>query len=300
MNEYKQSTITFHRNFLNPEHVSEFLFCSICHEIFNNPLRLDCGHTFCFNCLNTLRKNSNFCPICNQNIIDSLISRDLLAFNIINDLEVFCNNENLGCPWKGKLSDIFNHLNVCNKNINYLNDNNNDNNKEINNENNNDNVNNNVNDKNDNKDNINNKINNDNNNENNEININKENNDNNNKKIQINENKNEEEKNLNLNLNNNNNENENNEKKIVSISKLNSKNKKSQLSKEKLDKLENNILTNKIKEELLTENSKQFLNTLQPLNDENNNQTKIENNIENNNNNEIKQNKENSNNLKQN
>ena len=120
MEEFKQSTILFQRNFLNAERVSEFLFCSICNEIFNNPMRLDCSHTFCYNCLKTLRKNSNKCPICNKKIIDSLISRDLLAFNIINDLEVFCNNENFGCPWKGKLSDIQNHLKVCNKNINLL------------------------------------------------------------------------------------------------------------------------------------------------------------------------------------
>lgn len=35
------------RYFLNPESVSIHLFCSICQEVFNNPQRAPCGHSFC-------------------------------------------------------------------------------------------------------------------------------------------------------------------------------------------------------------------------------------------------------------
>jgi len=252
MKEYKQSTILFQRNFLNPERVSEFLFCSICNEIFNNPLRLDCCHTFCYNCLKTLRKNSNKCPICNKKIIDSLISRDLLAFNIINDLEVFCNNENIGCPWKGKLSEIENHLKVCNKNINLLIESN-----EKKNQNKNDNI-----------------IENNNNNNNIENNIN------------INEKKENK-----INNNDNNNTNEDEPKIIKILTKINKTSEKSKINDEKLDKLTKSILTEKNKETLLTENSKNliinFSNQIQNNNNNNNNDNNNDNDNNNNNNNNI-------------
>jgi hypothetical protein len=230
MEEFKQSTILFQRNFLNAERVSEFLFCSICNEIFNNPMRLDCSHTFCYNCLKTLRKNSNKCPICNKKIIDSLISRDLLAFNIINDLEVFCNNENFGCPWKGKLSDIQNHLKVCNKNINLLIESNEKKNENIENKNNNN-------------------IENNNNNNINEKNINENNNiENNNNNIENN------------NKNINDNDNDNNNNKIIKIlPKINKTSKKLENNKEKLDKFSKSILSERNKETLLTENSKNLI-----------------------------------------
>ena len=34
----------------------------------------------------------NQCPICKTKIIKKQISRDLTAFNILNDLQVTCNN----------------------------------------------------------------------------------------------------------------------------------------------------------------------------------------------------------------
>ena len=252
MEEFKHSTILFQRNFLNAERVSEFLFCSICNEIFNNPMRLDCSHTFCYNCLKTLRKNSNKCPICNKKIIDSLISRDLLAFNIINDLEVFCNNENFGCPWKGKLSDIQNHLKVCNKNINLLIESNEKKNEIL--ENNNNNIENN---------------NNKNINENNNNNINENNNNINNNNIENNIEKNINENNNNINNNNieknisennNNNNNDNNNKIIKILPKINKTSKKLEKNNnEKLDKFSKSILSERNKETLLTENSKNLI-----------------------------------------
>lgn len=37
----------FYRYFLNPESVSSHLFCSICQDVFNQPYRAPCGHSFC-------------------------------------------------------------------------------------------------------------------------------------------------------------------------------------------------------------------------------------------------------------
>jgi len=81
------------RNFVNINIVSRHLFCTICQEVFEDPKRTNCGHTFCLNCLLEWNKKNNQCPICRQKINVEELSRDLVAFNIINDLEVFCANK---------------------------------------------------------------------------------------------------------------------------------------------------------------------------------------------------------------
>lgn len=121
MKQYEKDTYTIERNFINSEKISQHLQCSICSLVFNNPMRLDCGHTFCYKCIMNLIMNYNkLCPICRVSINEGCISRDLLAYNIINDLEVTCNNEMKGCPWKGQLVELENHLKLCDENIVYL------------------------------------------------------------------------------------------------------------------------------------------------------------------------------------
>ena len=36
-----------------------------------------------------------------------------MAFQIINDLEIFCTNRNQGCEWKGALDNAASHLPKC-------------------------------------------------------------------------------------------------------------------------------------------------------------------------------------------
>ena len=106
--------------FVNLTSVSKYLFCCICEEIFNNPVRIkECGHTFCKSCLKKWEKYSKNCPLCRNKFIFKNIKRDNIAYNIINDLEVFCNNDN--CPWKGKLSNLKKHIKKCNMNPSQIN-----------------------------------------------------------------------------------------------------------------------------------------------------------------------------------
>lgn len=121
MKQYEKDTYVVERNFIDAEKISQHLQCSICSLVFNNPMRLDCGHTFCYKCIvNLVSKYHKLCPICRVNIKEGCITRDLLAYNIINDLEVTCNNEMKGCPWKGQLMELINHLKLCDDNIIYL------------------------------------------------------------------------------------------------------------------------------------------------------------------------------------
>ena len=100
------------RKFVCLDDVSKFLYCSICDDIFRNPIRLkSCGHTFCLNCIIQWAQHNLNCPLCRVNFTDTDIKKDLIATNIINDLEIYC--VNLGCPWKGKLRDFSEHLENC-------------------------------------------------------------------------------------------------------------------------------------------------------------------------------------------
>lgn len=63
---------------------------------------------------------NNRCPICKTKIIKKQISKDLIALNILNDMQVTCNNlgklhyyNNIECPWKGTLSELVRHLGIC-------------------------------------------------------------------------------------------------------------------------------------------------------------------------------------------
>ena len=100
------------RKFVCLDNVSKFLYCSICDDIFRDPIRLKtCGHTFCINCIIQWAQHNLNCPLCRESFTDKDIQKDIIATNIINDLEIYC--VNLGCPWKGKLKDFNEHLENC-------------------------------------------------------------------------------------------------------------------------------------------------------------------------------------------
>ena len=102
--------------------MEEDLECPVCLDIFGinqshikAPKVLKCGDTICKECLVTKLENSKeqffLCPLCREKFKGDDIRIDLIATNIINDLEIYCIN--LGCPWKGKLKDFSCHLQNC-------------------------------------------------------------------------------------------------------------------------------------------------------------------------------------------
>jgi len=107
-----ENTPNQERKFVSLDNVSKFLYCSICDDIFRNPIRLkSCGHTFCLDCIIQWAKHNLNCPLCREKFTDTDIKIDLTAKNIIDDLEIYCVNK--GCPWKGKLKDFDEHLQSC-------------------------------------------------------------------------------------------------------------------------------------------------------------------------------------------
>lgn len=101
------------RDFVEREKVEKYLSCPICQEIFDDPTRISCGHTFCKSCLTQWEQKSQHqeCPICRKVYITGHSGKDLIALSIINDSIVHCIYK--GCPWKDKLSNLYNHIQNC-------------------------------------------------------------------------------------------------------------------------------------------------------------------------------------------
>lgn len=51
----------------DPSPLQKHLICSICMDVFHNPVTTDCGHTFCMRCLHcNFKYNDRVCPLCKQ------------------------------------------------------------------------------------------------------------------------------------------------------------------------------------------------------------------------------------------
>ena len=107
--KYKKEQI----HFTEKEKLEKYLSCPICQEIFDEPIRITCGHTFCRKCIIQWEKKSHHyqCPLCRDMYVPAYSGKDLLAQNMINDAYVTCIYK--GCPWKEKFVELNNHIKDC-------------------------------------------------------------------------------------------------------------------------------------------------------------------------------------------
>ncbi len=88
------------------------LECSICLQILSDPciLNCKCGYSFCRECIEPIRIGGNRCPLCNMNF--SITLPNIRLDKTLNELEINCCNDNLGCKWTGELGSLSKHLNT--------------------------------------------------------------------------------------------------------------------------------------------------------------------------------------------
>lgn len=98
----------FKRMFMNIGEIPKELFCSICSEVFKDPTRVKCGHTFCLRCIETSKKKK--CPSCGRNSALKTKIKNFIVKRIVNDLVVECPKN---CGKNGSLQNIENHFKVC-------------------------------------------------------------------------------------------------------------------------------------------------------------------------------------------
>ncbi|XP_052070352.1 RING finger protein 151-like [Mytilus californianus] len=108
------------RYFLNPESVSSHLFCSICQDVFNQPYRAPCGHSFCKACITSWLRNSKTCPEDRKSLQFNQMHHDFIVENIIGDQMVACPFRKSGCDFIGQLQMLKSHKKSCDFNPNNL------------------------------------------------------------------------------------------------------------------------------------------------------------------------------------
>ncbi|KAJ8037297.1 E3 ubiquitin-protein ligase PDZRN3-B [Holothuria leucospilota] len=101
------------RYFLNPESVSSHLYCSVCQEVFKDPQRAPCGHSFCRVCIYKWLQQSKTCPEDRRPLRTQDLHSDFIVANIIGDQLVACPYKRKGCEHICKLELLKSHSKSC-------------------------------------------------------------------------------------------------------------------------------------------------------------------------------------------
>jgi len=81
--------------FVSP--VAEELTCPICLEVFNSPVMLECGHTFCKECFHVCMENKRECPLCKSPCsVDYAPRNNILIASMVDNLLIYCR---FGISW---------------------------------------------------------------------------------------------------------------------------------------------------------------------------------------------------------
>lgn len=98
----------FTRKFINKDQIPEELRCSVCSEVFDNPTRVKCGHTFCLKCIENCQKKK--CPECGRGAALKTKIKNFIVKRLVSELDVECPKN---CGRVGSLQNIENHFKVC-------------------------------------------------------------------------------------------------------------------------------------------------------------------------------------------
>ncbi|XP_031556511.1 TNF receptor-associated factor 5-like [Actinia tenebrosa] len=119
--------------------VDKNLICAICHGVFNDPYGCKDGHSFCKHCITKeLLLKKERCPLDGKRVQAKDLVRNLIVYNLIQNLEVWCDppaggavekmskqvRASLGvrklseslvqkCEWKGELQSLAKHREDC-------------------------------------------------------------------------------------------------------------------------------------------------------------------------------------------
>lgn len=98
---------------LNPNLVQDGHYCSICHDIFEDPKQsVICGHTFCAKCINTwLFLGHDSCPLDRKPYLRFNLKRDTSMNESLMCLQFKCRKTS--CSFNGPISDVVIHEKSC-------------------------------------------------------------------------------------------------------------------------------------------------------------------------------------------
>lgn len=90
--------------------------CAICHDVLKDASALNCGHTFCEECIASVlerevERNDPKCPNCRANITDH--KPNYTVKDLINGLTVRCPDGGTECNWTGRVDALEVHGSTC-------------------------------------------------------------------------------------------------------------------------------------------------------------------------------------------
>jgi len=97
-------------HFTYPSEYAKELECTICLNPWLDPMELNCGHIFCYECLR--KTDQRLCPLCRAEIVSGKAPNRALR-SLADSITVQC----LVCPWKGPREQFPKHdakcVNLC-------------------------------------------------------------------------------------------------------------------------------------------------------------------------------------------
>jgi hypothetical protein len=85
--------------------------CTICQDVFRNPVIATCGHIFCDLCIKRALTYKNECPTCKHMTTPHDLRNIPIIKSYIDTLQIKCPND--GCNWKNKIELYKQHENNC-------------------------------------------------------------------------------------------------------------------------------------------------------------------------------------------
>jgi len=86
--------------------------CAVCHDVLKEASSLNCGHSFCTECIDSLNlMDSPSCPTCRADITSS--NPNYAVRGIIDALDVSCPYGGGECGWNGKVGELQSHGDIC-------------------------------------------------------------------------------------------------------------------------------------------------------------------------------------------
>lgn len=86
------------------ELIADDFQCTICFDIYDDPVIDECGHTFCKECILEWYKSATICPISKIYLQTKKLVPNLLAKVLLKGLGIKCVNHIHGCSWQGRLT----------------------------------------------------------------------------------------------------------------------------------------------------------------------------------------------------
>ncbi|CAE8656135.1 unnamed protein product [Polarella glacialis] len=98
----------------DPHAISETLRCSVCHEVFVDPVYCSgrpCQHVFCSACLEEWLEHQTGCPNCRKPIRRQDLRRHEVIRSFLDELNIKCTAA--GCGWHGSQDAFPGHIEIC-------------------------------------------------------------------------------------------------------------------------------------------------------------------------------------------